>query len=58
MCIHCIEKYVERTERIMLFCDKKQTDDLLANLCICQRYCSEKDRYIPYRQKEQCKEYE
>ena len=43
----------------MLLCDlKRNENDELMRLCICQRYCNREDKYIPHQQKEQCKDYE
>ena len=59
MCKHCYENFVNRTEKIMLLCDLKESEnDELMKLCICQRYCNREDKYIPHQQKEQCKDYE
>ena len=60
MCSNCYEKYVEKTERIMLFCRLKDKDgyDEMLKLCTCQRYCNEQDKYIPYKQREGCKYFE
>ena len=62
MCKNCYEKFVERSGKIMLFCklldvDKEAKTEMM-KLCICQRFCSDKDKYIPYHQKESCKKYE
>lgn len=61
MCKNCYEKYVERSGKIMLFCtlrdkDKECTSEMM-KLCCCQRFCSDKDKYIPHKQKEGCKYY-
>ena len=61
MCKNCYEKFVERSGKIMLFCKllsetEKYFD--MKQLCLCQRFCSDKDKYIPYHQKEGCKNYE
>lgn len=59
MCKHCFEEMCKRTEKIMLFCKLKNNDlSELSRLCSCQRYCSDRDRYIKHKQKENCKEYE
>ena len=60
MCKNCSEKLVERTGRIMLFCKLKGDikDEDFSKICTCQRYCNEKDRYIPYKQRENCKNFE
>ena len=62
MCKNCYEKFVERSRKIMLFCklldsDKEAKTEMM-KLCICQRFCSDKDKYIPHQQKEGCKYYE
>ena len=62
MCKNCYEKFVERSRKIMLFCklldsDKEAKTEMM-KLCICQRFCSDKDKYIPHQQKRDCKKYE
>ncbi len=62
MCKNCYEKFVERSGKIMLFCklldaDKEVKTEMM-KLCICQRFCMDKDKYIPHQQKEGCKYYE
>ena len=62
MCKNAYEEYIERSGKIMLFCklldaDKEVKTEMM-KLCICQRFCSDKDKYIPYQQKEGCKNYE
>lgn len=60
MCKNAYEKYIERSGKKMILCslcDMDKTDDI-NKLCICQRFCSDKDKYIPYHQKEGCKKYE
>lgn len=61
MCKNCYEKFVERSGKDMLFCKLLEKDEAikteLAQLCICQRFCSDKNKYIPYHQKEGCKNY-
>ena len=51
---------VSRTERIMLMCELRENNNVsdLEKLCICQRYCSDENKYIPYKQAECCKNYE
>lgn len=61
MCKNCYEKYCERSKKVMLFCrllDAKQSKNEMMKLCIRQRFCSDKDKYIPYQQQEGCKDYE
>lgn len=42
----------------MIFCDLKGDDAALSQLCISQRYCKDKDRYIEINQKKDCKYFE
>ena len=62
MCKNCYEKFVKRSGKIMLFCklldSDKEVKTEMMKLCICQRFCSDKDKYIPYQQKDGCKNYE
>ena len=62
MCKNCYEKFVERSGKVMLFCKLLEADNEIKTemmkLCIRQRFCSDKDKYIPYQQKEGCKKYE
>lgn len=59
MCKHCCEKFSDITQKIMLFCDMK-TENIndMECICTCQRFCSELDKYIAYKQREGCKNYE
>lgn len=59
MCKNCYEQYVERTGRNMLFCKKLELKtEEFERLCVAQRYCSDRDKYIPFKQNERCKNYE
>lgn len=61
MCNNCYEKFVVRSNKTMLFCKLKDNENFkseMMKLCDCQRFCSDKDKYIPCRQKEGCKYYE
>lgn len=62
MCKNNYEKFVARSGKVMLFCRLLDKDTASKNdmskLCICQRFCSDKNKYIPYQQKEGCKHYE
>lgn len=62
LCRYCYEKYVNRSGKTMLLCKVKEDDknctSEMMQLCICQRFCSDKDKYIPYKQSEKCKLYE
>ena len=58
MCKNAYEEYIERSGKIMLFCklldaDKEVKTEMM-KLCICQRFWSDKDQYITYKQKEGC----
>ncbi len=59
MCKQSYEKLVKRSGKIMLLCKLKsnQTSEIM-KLCICQRFCPDKDKYIPHQQKSGCKYYE
>lgn len=61
MCKNCYEKFIERSKKTMLVCRLKENEDVsgeMATLCLCQRYCSDEDKYIPWNQKVNCKNYE
>ena len=59
MCKHCYEKLISRTGRVMLVCELLENNESeIDSLCACQRYCSDKDKYIPYNQNKGCKKYE
>lgn len=58
MCKNAYEQLSERTKKIMIFCKLKGTDASLSQLCISQRFCSNKDKYIPNNQEKNCKDYE
>lgn len=42
----------------MLFCKLKNEDKELLNICIAQRYCNQKQKYIANNQERNCKYYE
>jgi len=47
------------SKKVMIFCHLKDTEsNELLKLCSCQRYCNNEDKYIPYKQVENCKYYE
>jgi len=46
MCKNSYEKISNRTNKRMLFCKLLGTDGSLSQICISQRFCKEKDRYI------------
>ena len=45
-------------KKIMIFCNLKGYDGSIDQLCISQRFCPDKDRYIEINQKRDCKKYE
>lgn len=57
MCKNSYEKLSDRTGKIMVFCKSKGNDGLISQLCIAQRFCKDKDRYITTDQKRNCKFY-
>ena len=60
MCRNAYEEYVERSGKVMILCKLRitNTSSDMEKLCVCQRFCSDKDKYIPHQQKEGCKYYE
>ena len=56
MCKNCYEKFVKRSGKKMLICklieESQEENTDMAKLCICQRFCSDKNKYIPNHQKE------
>ena len=58
MCKNAFEKLSERTNKIMIFCKLRGCNTDLSNLCMCQRFCNDKDRYVETDQKKNCKYYE
>lgn len=58
MCKHAYEKVSEHTYKTMIFCDLLIKSNELSCLCISQKYCPDKDRYVELNQKKACKKYE
>lgn len=59
MCLHSYEKLSNKTGEIMIFCHLKDNEsNELMQLCVSQRFCNKKDKYIPSDQKKYCKYYE
>ena len=58
MCKNSYEKISDSTKKMMIFCKLLGTDGSLTQLCISQRYCSNRDRYVEINQKKDCKKYE
>lgn len=57
MCKNAYEKVSERTGKSMIYCKIKSKDNTF-NLCISQRFCKDKDKYIPHEQEKFCKLYD
>lgn len=58
MCKNAYEQISDRTQKKMIFCRLKGRDAVLSQLCISQKFCAEKDRYVTIDQKTECKYYE
>ncbi len=58
MCKNAYERTSQHTEKTMIFCKLMGTDAALNQLCISQKFCSDKDRYVEIDQKRDCKYYE
>ena len=58
LCKNAYEKKSERTKKNMILCKLKGENADLSQLCISQRFCAEKGKYIPNDQKRNCKYYE
>ena len=57
MCKYSFEKISERTGKSMIYC-KLQNENNGMKLCISQRFCKDKDKYIPHEQRNYCKFFE
>lgn len=58
MCKNAYEQVSEKTGKIMIFCKLKGKDNSLSQICISQKFCQDKDRYIEINQKRDCKYFE
>lgn len=58
MCKNAYEQVSERTGKIMIFCKLMGEDASLSQLCVSQKYCMDKERYIEVDQKRDCKYFE
>lgn len=58
MCKNSYEQLSERTGKIMIFCNLIGNSGTIDQLCISQKFCKEKDRYVEIDQKRDCKYYE
>lgn len=57
MCKNAYERLSKDTNKVMIFCRKMGNEALLSQLCISQRFCMDKNRYIEINQKRDCKYY-
>lgn len=51
MCKNAYEQISNRTEKLMIFCKLMGKDGALSQLCVSQKFCKDKDRYIEIDQK-------
>lgn len=58
MCKNAYEKKSGRTGKVMVFCKLMGNDAALSQLCISQKFCADKGRYVVTDQKRDCKYYE
>ena len=58
MCKNSYEQLSERTNKVMIFCKLMGNNGALSQLCVSQKFCRDKDRYVEIDQKKDCKFYE
>ena len=58
MCKNAYEQVSDRTGKIMIFCKLMGNDANLSQLCVSQKFCTDKDRYVEIDQERDCKYYE
>lgn len=58
MCKNAYEQISDRTKKIMIFCSLIGCEGKMSQLCVSQKFCPDKDRYIEVDQKRDCKKYE
>ena len=58
MCKNAYEQVSDRTGKMMIFCKLMGNDANLSQLCVSQKFCMYKDRYVEIDQKRDCKKYE
>lgn len=58
MCKNAYEQISKHTKKIMIFCNRMGKEDSLNQLCVSQRFCPDKNRYIDLNQKQDCKYFE
>lgn len=57
MCKYSYEQKSDRTKKVMIFCSRMGNEGTLCQLCISQKFCPTKDRYVEIDQKRDCKYY-
>lgn len=58
MCVNAYKKINPKNKHMMYFCHRFENQDDISNqLCIRQRYCSEKGKYI-FHEESKCRYYE
>lgn len=58
MCKNAYEQLSERTGKIMIFCKLRGNEGTLSQMCISQKFCMDKNRYVEIDQKRDCKYFE
>lgn len=58
MCKNAYEQVSDKTGKIMIFCKLMGENASLSQLCISQKYCMDKGRYVEIDQKKDCKYFE
>jgi hypothetical protein len=58
MCKNSYEQVSEKTGKIMIFCNLKGRDASLSQICVSQKFCPDKDRYVEINPKKDCKYFE
>ena len=58
MCKNAYEKISQKTGKMMIFCQLIGPDAALSQLCVSQKFCQDKDRYVEINQKRDCKYFE
>lgn len=58
MCKNAYEQISENTGKIMIFCKRIGDNASLSQLCVSQKFCKDKNRYVEINQKKDCKYYE
>ena len=55
MCKNAYEQISNNTMKTIIFCKLMGDDGQLDQICISQKFCREKDRYVELNQKRDCK---